>query len=190
MAKRGGRRPFKKRGLVITEGQTEKQYIGRYRQRIPRATPAVDVKVVVSGEDPLRVVQRCINLRDAAHRTAKEYDWCACVVDVDQHANLQAAVSLAKSENVFLFVTNLKFEVWLLWHVTDKRAAHNSRELDNLMRKHELLNKKHLAPAFPIENYVDAVETSRLADPKMASGRVGSDPSTAMPLFLDLLNDE
>ena len=96
-----------------------------------------------------------------------------------------------------MVVTNLKFELWLLWHVGDKPGgyAHN-RQLDTLVKKLsksgktpflEGNNYKNLHPNFPVENYTQAIEIARQKDPKMAFNRKGQNPSSAMPLLIEKL---
>lgn len=181
-----------RRLLVVTEGlATEKQYVERLNQHLRDSAVAVSVKAVGVRKDPLEVVKKCIELKDAAARSRKAYDQCVCLVDVDQHTTLDEAAKTARAADVGLLVSRLKFEVWLLWHTSESRAANSSKQLDALMAKHELLYKeKHLALRFPIENVDDAVHTARLADPEMAMGRVGPDPSTAMPLLVALMRRE
>ncbi|MCI9887410.1 RloB domain-containing protein [Micrococcales bacterium 31B] len=84
----------------------------------------VVVKPIAVGKDPLKVVQKCVEKRDEAlHSDKEDYDDCVCLVDVDEHQSLPAAIQLAEREGIQLLISNLKFEVWLRWHAEDKRAA-------------------------------------------------------------------
>ena len=177
-----------KRGLVVTEGRTtEPQYVERLGQYLRQHSALVSVKSVGVGKDPSAVVLKCIELRDEAQRKGKDYDWCVCLVDRDQHSTLSEAAKLAERERIIFLVSNLKFEVWLLWHVVDKRSSQSSTELDRLVMKHGLVQNKHLLPKFPVEKYQQAVNLAVTVDPKMASGRVGPDPSSALPLLIGLM---
>lgn len=112
-------------------------------------------------------------------------------MDVDQHTTLRQAATTAKNEGVSLLVSRLKFEVWLLWHVSDSCAAKTTRRLDELMVERELYTQdKHLSLRFPIANVDKAVLTAREADPKLCSLRVGPDPSSAMPLLVQMMRGE
>lgn len=149
--------------LVVTEGTaTEREYIERLGQYLRSETSTVRVKTVGVGKDPLSVVRKAVELRDGnaqprlrgrkvAAKGSKraKYDAVFCLVDVDDHASLPQAITLARQENIGILVSNLKFETWLLWHVEDRRAELNSRELDAMMAKHNLLTHKHLPTRFP-----------------------------------------
>ena len=100
---RGGRRRrvpnrrLARRILVVTEGTcTEPQYVERLGSYLRSRGSTVLVKPVAVGKDPLKVVQKCIEQRDADSERGKGYDDCVCLVDVDNHASLPAAVQLAK----------------------------------------------------------------------------------------------
>ena len=172
----------------MTEGSvTEPQYVERLHQTLRGTGVAVSVKAVGTGRDPAAVVRKGAELRDWALKQRKAYDRCVCLVDVDTHATLSTAVALAKREGIDLVVSNLKFEVWLLWHVTDVRGSRSSRELDELMAKHGLLRGKHLAPSFPVDQVQRAEATAARVHPELSIGDVGEDPSSTMPHLVELL---
>lgn len=177
-----------RRILVVTEGkQTEPQYIeGLNRYLRSRGATAV-VKSVPVGKDPMRVVRKCIEVRDKAVSDEKDYDVCVCLVDVDRHESLSHACRLAARESILLLVSNLKFETWLRWHVEDRRSALSTTQLDDLTAKLGLVTKKMLAPTFPFHAVHRACETARRADPGLEPGRVGPDPSSAVPILVDLM---
>lgn len=187
---RGSRpkREIRTRILVVAEGkETEPQYVERLDAHLRSEGTTTVVKTVGVGKDPLKVVHKCLELRDAAAGRGKEYDRCVCLVDVDQHSTLDAALSLASSESVDVIVSSLKFEVWLRWHLENKFSALTSAQLDGLLEKHQVLKDKTLAPQFPIYAVDAACQRARKADPGLASGRVGPDPSSAMPVLVDMM---
>ncbi|QGH69325.1 RloB domain-containing protein [Pseudactinotalea sp. HY158] len=111
-----------------------------------------------------------------------------CLVDVDTHTTLKSAIETAQREGIDLLVTRLKFETWLYWHVSESRAAHSTRQLDELMSKHKLLRDgKHLATHFPFASVDDAIRTARAADLSLGSCRCGPDPSSGMPVLVELM---
>ncbi|MFD6859103.1 RloB family protein [Rhodococcus sp. NPDC060090] len=177
-----------RRILVVTEGtRTEPQYVeGLNRYLRSTGTTAV-VKPVPVGRDPRTVVRKAIEVRDKAVKDEKGYDVCLCLVDVDEHETLSAACQLAARESILLLVSNLKFEAWLRWHVEDKRSPLSSSQLDELTTKLGLITKKILSPSFPFHAVHEACETARRADPDLEAGRIGPDPSSAMPILVDLM---
>lgn len=177
-----------RRILVVTEGtRTEPQYIEGLNRYLRSAGATAVVRSEPVGKDPMKVVRKCIEIRDKAVSDKKEYDVCVCLVDVDRHEALPAACQLAARESILVLVSNLKFEVWLRWHVEGKRSALSTSQLDELTANLGLITKKLLAPTFPFDAVYKACETARQADPDLASGRTGPDPSSAMPILVDLM---
>ena len=85
--RRVSRRPLRRRGLVVTEGEkTEPQYVDGVKQLF-RAS-RVEVKTHGVGRDPASVLARAQQLRRQAKKLGEPYDWCCVVVDVDDHATL------------------------------------------------------------------------------------------------------
>lgn len=181
-------RALAKRILVVTEGtKTELQYVERLQSFLRNRGATAVVKKVGVGEDPLNVVRKCMEIRDQA-RGEERFEMCVCLVDVDQHSTLSAALTLAEKQSISLLVSNLKFEVWLRWHAENKRSSLSTSQLDALVNKLGLVEKKALPPRFPIDKVHSACAIARQADPKMAAGRIGPNPSSAMPILVDLLN--
>lgn len=187
----GQRRPHRqpvRRILVVTEGtRTEPQYIEGLNRYLRSKGATAIVKPVSVGKDPLKVVQKCVEKRDEAARNDKGYDDCVCLVDVDEHQTLPAAVQLAEREEIRLLISNLKFEAWLRWHAEDKRSALTSAQLDDVVTKLGLVKGKILSQRFPFHQVQSASATARAIDPEMRPGRKGPDPSSAMPILVDLM---
>ncbi len=184
------RRNLARRVLVVAEGtHTERQYVERLNGYLRARGATASAKSIGVGADPMRVVRKCVATRDEDARRGKGYDICVCLVDVDEHAKLTEACAYAAKESILLLVTNLKFEVWLRWHAEEKRSVLNSVELDRLAERLGLLANKALAPTFPIHGVEQACTIARSVDPDLAAGRVGPDPSSALPIFVDLLRE-
>lgn len=184
------KRQVYRRILVASEGEiTEKQYVQRLSQILRSKDVNVSVSTVHGASDPVSVVEKCIDEREREKKSQREpFDHCVCLVDVDTHAHLDEAIALAGEHGIQLIVTNLKFEVWLLWHVSDSLGAKTSHELDALMETRSLFKKeKHLAPNFPFDSVDRAVKNAYSADPDLAANRKGPDPSSAMPVLIQLM---
>ncbi|MFJ3958188.1 RloB family protein [Arthrobacter sp. NPDC090010] len=181
-------RELVRRILVVTEGMlTERQYVEGLNSFLRSKGATAVVKSVPVGKDPLKVVQKCVEKRDEAAKSGKEYEFCVCLVDVDQHDALPAACQLAASESIVLLISNLKFEVWLRWHAENKRSAMTSSQLDELTNRLGLVKNKSLSSGFPFHAVHGACKVARTSDPGMEAGRVGPDPSSAMPILVDLM---
>lgn len=174
--------------LVVTEGtQTEPVYVERLNSFLRSRGATASVNLVGVGKDPLRVIRKCIEHRDKAMADDKPYDSCVCLVDVDRHDALDGACELADREEIMLLISNLKFENWLRWHVEKSCSPLTSSQLDRLIAKLGLVKKKSLSSDFPVHKVHEACEAPRRADPEMKAGRIGPDPSSAMPILVDLL---
>lgn len=179
-----------RRILVVTEGtETEPQYVERLNSYLRSKSSTAVVKSVGVGKDPLKVVERCIEHREKAAQNGKGFDVCVCLVDVDQHATLSKAAILAKREGVLLLISNLKFEMWLRWHVENKRSALTTSQLDALTKRLGLVKNKTLSPSFPFCGVHSACEVAHQADPDMRVGVTGPNPSSSMPILVNLLLD-
>ncbi|WP_280415065.1 hypothetical protein [Nocardia carnea] len=58
------------------------------------------------------------------------------------------------------------------------------------MDKHNLLQNKHIPLRFPIQKFRSAMEIATSVDPDMSAGRVGPDPSSALPLLVQMMTGE
>lgn len=104
------------RVLVVCGGRrTEPDYFNGLKRR--ERNPAVCVKVLSNGVDPERLVRYATEMRA---RETDDFDEVWCVTDVDQY-DLEPAVRLAKTEGIFLAVSNPCFELWLIYHHADQR---------------------------------------------------------------------
>lgn len=181
-------RQLARRILVVTEGLlTEPQYVEGLNDYLRSRGTTTTVKSVPVGKDPLKVVRKCVEFRDVAVRRGKEYDECVCLVDVDQHQTLELAIQLAQREKISLLISNLKFEVWLRWHVEDRRSALTSTQLDDCVERLKLVKDKMISPTFPFTAVDNACKIARSVDSEMRPGRQGPDPSSALPILVDLM---
>lgn len=181
-------RQLARRILVVTEGtRTEPQYVEGLNQHLRSTGATTAVKTVSVGKDPLKVVEKCVEIRDEAKEKGKDYDICICLVDVDQHLTLDKACRVASRKSILLLISNLKFEVWLRWHVEEKLSALNTTQLDDLTAKLGLVTEKKLAHAFPFHAVHQACRIARKADPDLEDGRKGPNPSSAMPILVDIM---
>lgn len=181
-------RQLARRILVVTEGlRTEPQYVEGLNDYLRSRGTTTTVKSVPVGKDPLKVVQKCVEFREKAARRDKDYDECVCLVDVDQHQTLELAIQLAQREKISLLISNLKFEVWLRWHVEDRRSALTSTQLDDCVERLKLVKDKMISPTFPFTAVDNACKIARSVDSEMRPGRKGPDPSSALPILVDLM---
>lgn len=183
--KRRGRRPqrFERpRGLVVTEGTVTEVQIPANAPA--RAAPRCRISEADrrGGSDPLRVVKRALK-----ERKDGDYSWTVCLVDCDNHETLQDAFRLATEEDIRVLVSNPCFELWLLWHLEDWRHHSSSRNVQARLAKLKVLQDKSLTSSFPIGRYADARARSDKASPEHLVNHLGPNPSSPIPVLLELL---
>ncbi|MCZ7433119.1 RloB family protein [Streptomyces sp. WMMC1477] len=81
--------------LIVAEGRTtEPQYFEKFSALIrAKAVRVVSVKSVGIGRDPLRVVSEAKRIREVEKKGGDPFDSTWCVVDVDEHTNLEQECS-------------------------------------------------------------------------------------------------
>lgn len=173
--------------LIFTEGKkTEPSYFSILKRLLPKKSE-VDFKCVGIGKDPLRLVEKCVK---AKKDNGKAYSSYVCLVDVDDHKQLDKALKLAKSHKIKVVVSNLKFEVWLLWHFLGNDgglfSAKSSKELDAIVEKFGFSKNKEVKQ-FNLSDVQRAYDRAKKQWADARFNRVGKNPSTSMHLILDLL---
>ena len=206
------RQEIRKKILIVTEGAvTEPEYFERLRKIIaPNYAAILDVRPKLKKSrgnrkwksNPVSVVEECISLRNhdrsqqSSNNTDQEpYVACFAVVDVDDwdinrnpSSQLNKAIHLAKDNEIQLLISNLKFEVWLVWHLEGTTPKSTSTELDKQCLHNKILNGKNLHPDFPLENYKNAcIIASR--QQKVIPNTKGSNPSSAIPRLFEFLEE-
>ena len=111
--------------LVFVEGEvTEEQYFNYYR-REHRET--VRVEIHPFHGTPLSLVKKAVaekkrNDREARRGRGRAHDEVWCVFDVDEHPDLNQAVSLARDHDIHLAISNPCIELWFLLHFQPQGA--------------------------------------------------------------------
>ncbi|WP_048772283.1 RloB family protein [Cellulomonas flavigena] len=177
-----GTKKLKTRYMVFTEGLvTERQYLELLRQHLRPRHATFSIKPI--GKDPSRVFTE---YRKAERRG--DFDRAILVVDVDQHHKLDEVLRDCRSStSVDAIVTNPCFELWLLWHATDRRGYTETRECVRLARINNLTGDKDLNAKFPIASFPEAVKRAQQAWSELAPNKKGPNPSSAMPWLIDLM---
>jgi hypothetical protein len=98
---------------VVGSDRTERQYLAGLRDSLNNR--AVDIQILRRPKSPVQVVAY-------ASLQRADFDEAWCVVDVDQF-DIAAATQAAGRAGVELVVSNPCFELWLLLHHEDHRAA-------------------------------------------------------------------
>lgn len=103
-------RALRKRFLIVCEGEkTEPNYFRNFRVN----TNVIEVDVHGTGFNTKSLVRKAIELKDS-----DDYDQVWCVFDRDSFSPeaFNAAISIAKSNNIDVAYSNEAFEIWYLLH--------------------------------------------------------------------------
>lgn len=122
-----GRRQHR-RFLIVTEGSsTEVDYFEACR---PLFRERARVQISHDASSPNKVVAEAIRIKEQDARAARTkqdpedvYDDVWCVLDLDEHATLRSALRDAERNGISVAISSPCFEVWLILHVADQRAA-------------------------------------------------------------------
>jgi hypothetical protein len=166
--------------LVVCEGEvTEPEYLDGLQRvlRIPRAL--LQIVVVGAGKGPMGVVR-------AAAGAYADHDEVWCVMDVDQHADLDKALAEARRRRFKVVVSSPSFELWLLYHFQDLNSGTDQDHLREKLRRYVAGYDKHLPPDFPFDQIEAAKARALRADPELVEvNRRGRNPSTSVWLLTD-----
>jgi len=176
----GPRREESRTILVVTEGQTEKEYLEGYRQHLRSLPVSVTTVKVVNGKgEPSKV------LRTAQDRSAAgDFDEVWLLMDVDEHARLPEVLGDARGAGFFSAVSNPCFEVWVVWHFGEVRPEVGRRELQQAARRNGV--DKSVPGTFPFDRVGEAL--TRSAGHPAAVNEIGPNPSTAVPSLIEAIN--
>jgi hypothetical protein len=188
--------------LICTEGAvTEPQYfegISKPIQEIYHVT--LDV-IPGQHSDPVKVVEKCMEKREERENSKKNQDFpyvrCFAVVDVDHWDNpikgklsrLRQAILLAKENDINVLVSNIKFEVWLLWHKNTYNKSLDSKSLDRHCKNKDnkiLKEGKNIVPDFPFQNWEEACKRANQHG-RVKANSIGRNPSSALPRLFEAL---
>lgn len=189
--------PTRRSIFIACEGLTEEAWWLWYARQ-HRAT-GVEVSVVGQLGDPRKVVERAIEQRkrfaQRAHRDQDSYAdafECWAVVDVDEHARLPEAVSLAQAHQIPMAISNPCFEIWGLLHLTDQSAWIHRHDCQR--RLHEEMPSYHhdRNPILDAEQMRGKEPAARARIAQLdrrhrAAGRPAGNPSTSVHLLCDSL---
>jgi hypothetical protein len=177
---------------VVCEGAlTEKEYFERLRQET--RNPLLVVKVVGDGESPKTVVEHAVRLKTEAAQEARAardenllYDEVWCVFDRDEHPRIPEAMQQAGDNRIYVAFSNPCFELWLLLHFQEQRAALSRGQAAKLLRRHIPRYEKAIPfdRLFPL--YRDAVSrATALAEWQTRRGCVRENPFTDVHILTE-----
>ena len=138
------------RFLIVVEGEvTEPQYL----EAIKKSRKIRSVDMVIDSPPPTSPRQIVEKARDRRKQAKKNdpYDAVWCVFDVEAKATQQArpdlddAIQMAKDNKIYIALSNPCFELWILLHTEDCRAAIYSGKVQHRCKLCGLVDGKHLS---------------------------------------------
>ncbi len=148
--RRGKNQQQNPRFLIVVEGEvTEPQYLEAIKKS--RKIRSVDLVIVPPPPtSPRQIVEKA---RDRKRQAKKDdsYDAVWCIFDVEakvsQNARpgLAAALQMANANKISVALSNPCFELWILLHTEDCRAAIYSGNVQNRCKLCGLVDGKHIS---------------------------------------------
>lgn len=183
---------------VLCEGEvTEPQYL--YQFSAQHINELVKVCPIPGVGVPLTVVNKAIELKTDLLKIARQKGdsfrkafsvWC--LVDVDEHPNLEAAKHLALTKNIHLCISNPCFELWGLLHLQHQDAYIDRHKLQSAL--HEIMPKYHhdSSPTLDFDLIKDKYTCAReraieICARRKDEGKEGCNPSTNVHNLLDCI---
>jgi len=168
------RQPFREpkvRILIVSEGTvTEKEHLDGLAAAY-RSSSRVDVKTVGLGADPKTVVEQAKKRRHENRREASRqkddnllYDQVWCAFDRDDHTTWDAAVQMAKDNQLSLAASNPAVELWLLLHFVPNPGMQDRTEIRRRLQVHDPSYDKHVDFAIYKPTCQVAIQRARKMD--------------------------
>lgn len=190
--------------LICTEGAvTEPQFFEGISKSIQELYHITLDVIPGQHSDPVKVVEKCMEKREERENSKKNQDFpyvrCFAVVDVDHWdspikgklSRLRQAIELAEENDINVLVSNIKFEVWLLWHKNtyDKSLDSNSLDRHCSNKDNKILKGKgkNIAPDFPFQNWKEACKRANQHGRRVEANSIGGNPSSALPRLFEAL---
>ncbi len=189
-----GRRDHRRVIRVLTEGAvTEVAYLVQWARR----SSNTHLDFAESGMAPLSLVQRAREHQRANQRRGSrqrgDFDEIWCIFDVDQHPNLNQAITEARQSGIRVALSNPCFELWLILHYRDQTAAIDRRQVQRLAADRGITDSKRLNPGAIdtlVARYPDAkIRAEALRERHLADGSgPNANPSTNVWELIDRLS--
>ena len=138
MARKAGNQQMRPLFLVVCEdAKAAPAYFGALRTHLRLSTAIVEICGQECGSAPISVVDYAIRRRQEHRENGRAVDVVFCVVDVDAHSSLLAALDKARAHALHGVVSSPSFELWFLLHFVNggrSYADHNALLRD--LKKH------------------------------------------------------
>jgi hypothetical protein len=192
MSRHTRRQPAGRRQIVVfSEGKvTEPTYVAHWGRRL-RAETIVHLDER-NGLDPRGLVELAVQVQrrerqDERRGRGPAHDAYWCVFDVDDHARLSEAVTLANDHGVLVALSNPNFELWLLLHRRDQTGALTKDEAARAVRR-EVGIDKAISPASMevlIAAHSDAARRAASLDAMHVRNSSDGNPSSGVPQLIE-----
>ena len=180
----------------MTEGRrTEPDYLAAIAE-LPHVRQRFDIEIdpSLSGQTPIKIVTGAARAPRRNQRGGEGFDSVWCVFDVEQprpHPSLMRAVSLARSSDINVAISNPCFEAWLIFHWRRMSQPMTTAQAVNLRQMLDSAKGKRVDGSLYLPMRQDASDHARrLAERHNTNGRLLPDdnPSSGMFTLLDALS--
>lgn len=150
----------------------------------------VDINTETAGYAPLSRVQAARRMKRSQSRKDPDFDEIWCVVDVDDHPNLNSAIAEARDAGIEIAVSNPCFELWLVLHVEDQTTEVDRHTIQRRAGHLGLIEGKSIpevAQEIIVNGYESAKSRARDCDNRhhLDGRRLGANPSSGVWQLID-----
>jgi hypothetical protein len=136
--------------LVVCEGKvTEPEYLHGFFKACQN--PRVRIEVHGGQGVPRSIVAYARDRKKQREKQSRRenddnlrYDQVWCVIDVDEHPNLNDAKQMARDNDLLLAVSNPCIELWLWLHFAEQPGMQHGQDLQRMLTQHVPDYDKHV----------------------------------------------
>lgn len=138
LARRSPTLNVRKRVLIVCEdSKSSYLYFKRFRSELRLPTVKVEICGPECGPAPINVVDFAKEMKEKIFQD--EYDYIFCVIDVDTHTTLPAAIDKADANGMKVILSNPCVEYWYILHFKQMGTPfHTSREVAAYLKKNHI----------------------------------------------------
>ena len=141
----GRRKPFLTKGksvlIVCEDSKSSCFYFDKFRKKLRLSTVQVEICGKECGSAPISVVDCAIEKKKLVEISSirDEYDIIFCVIDVDTHTTLKAAMDKAIANDLKIILSNPCIEYWYILHFEKTgKAFHTSKSVEAYLKKNHI----------------------------------------------------
>jgi hypothetical protein len=185
-----GLKPYRKRYVIIPEGEAEKNYFNDLKIKLNNVI--IDIRESNKGKEPISLLEYIIKNISTLKKDFLKDDELWLVYDTDNRpeAVLEKVDKECKENNFYNAVSNPKFEYWILLHFENGDGANLNNCIDKLKKYLPNYEKNHLEMEKVYPKIIDAIKRAKIKDNPPCQDRPRINGSTVYRLVEKLMESD